>query len=210
MKRIFVICLFFPLISCSQTSSVFNLQNSIPLEWGKNCISEMDCFYLSLDSVLVFDDDDIYDYNYNLNYSYGNNEKQIVASGDFDDLLYGSTLNSFRCEKDNSNIVFLKIHYEYLATFKVYYLKNGKLLMIGDWGINTPLPSKKMLDNLDYSIEHIRIHQKNDVIEFSFIKDVQFKIIKENNNFDDWGTFKAGELIVSFNTVDGLLKRIDK
>ena len=91
-------------------------------------------------------------------YSFGNINKQVVAKGDMDDLLYGSTLNSFRSEKDNSYIVLLKNNNEYSPTFKAYYFKNGRLLIIGDWGINAPSPNKKMPDYLDYSVENIRIH----------------------------------------------------
>jgi hypothetical protein len=210
MKRFFFIWVFLPFISCCQTNNEFKLHNSIPIEWGKNCIGEIDCFYLSLDSTLVFDDDDIFDYYYTLYYSYSNKNRQVVVTGDLDDLLYGSTLNSFRCEKANSYIVLLKNDHEYSPTFKVYYLNNGKLLIIGDWGINAPSPRKKTPDYLDYSVANIRIYQKNDEIVFSFLKDVQFKVLKENYNYDDWGSFKAGELIVSFNIIDSSLKRIGK
>jgi hypothetical protein len=65
-------------------------------------------------------------------------------------------------------------------------------------------------DYLDYSVKDIRIHQKNDEIEFSFLKDMQFTVITDEYKYDTWGSFKAGELLISFNITDMKLKKIEK
>jgi len=210
MKRFFFIWLFIPFISCCQTSSEYKLQNSILVEWGKNCISEIGCFYLTLDSTLVFDDDDIYDYYYTLYYSYRNINKQVVATGDWIGLAYGSTLSGFKSEKENSYVVIWKVDGEFLPLFYVYYIKNDRIMKIGEWGIIEPCDN---CDTGDYLVEEIRIHQRDEKLEFSFLKEMSFVVYKDLSKsliYDDWGSFKAGGLIISFNIIDGTVKKIAK
>jgi len=209
MKRCFFILVFIPFISYCQTNTEFKLQNSFPVGWGKNCISKIDCFYLSLDSALVFDDDDIYDYYYTLYYSYGNENMQQIVTGDWSDLGYSLTLHSFKSEKGNSYIVFWKKEFEFSPVFDVYYIINGMVLKIGEWGVAI----SRIVHNCefcDYSVEDIRITQKNNEIEFSFLKEMQFTVINEEYDYDDWGTFKAGELTVSFSIIDGTVNRVER
>ena len=210
MKRLFFIWFFIPLISYCQTDSEFILQNSISVEWGKNCISEIDCFYLSLDSALIFDDDDIYDYYYTLYYSYENERKQEIDSGNWDDLGYDLTLYSFKSQRDNSYVVFLEFEYEHFSSLMAYYIRERKLMRIGKWIIYLPCDT---CERADYNIENHYLYQKNDEIEFYSLKDVEF-LDYSNKKYhwesNDWVSYKAGELIISFNIIDGTVKRVEK
>jgi len=209
MKKSFFIWFLIPFISCCQTNSEFVYKNSVPVEWGKTCISEVDCFYLSLDSTLVFDDDDIYDYNYSLYYSYGNKKKQQIDSGYWSDLGYSLTLHSFMFEKNNSYVVLWESEYESYSFFTIYYLYQGMIVKIGVWGFSI---SRIIYgcEYCNYPVEDIRIINKDNEIEFSFVKDVDFMVITEDFDFDHWGTFDAGELTVSFNINDGMIRKVEK
>jgi len=199
MKKILFILSLIPFISYCQTDNEFKLQNVSQLDWGNFCISKVDCFDLSFDPVF-------FDYCI-LYYSHGSEKKQMVDTV-FSQMLYGSSLSSFKSEKDNSYIVLWKIEGEFAPSFYIYYIKDGKLLKIGEWGINEPCDT---CDDLDYSVKDIRIFKKNDEIEFTFLKDTNFMVFNELSlDYDDWGLFKAGKLVVSFNIVDGSLKKIGK
>jgi len=201
MKRLFFIWFFIPLISYCQTDSEFKLQNSISVEWGKNCINEMDCFYLSLDTN---------EYVYSLYYSFENENMKQIATGDWTELVYSADLHSFQNENANSYIVLWEKANEYNPFFTIFYLFDGKIVKIGEWGIAISRIDY-YCEFCDYSVEDIRITQKNDEIEFSFLKDIGFMIVtKEYYDYDDWELFKAGELIISYNIVDGMVKRIEK
>ena len=201
MKNLFFILFFIPFISYCQNGSEFILQKSLSFERGNNCITNNDCFSLSPDipnniSRTIF-------YTYVLN---GN--KQTIDTIYYAHI-YGLTLSNFKNENENSNVVFLKIEDEYVPTFFIYYIKYGKLMKIGEWIIAIPY-IKYGCEYCDYSIEDIRIHQRNDEIVFSFLKDMRFVVMGEHyNDYDDWGTFEEGKLKVSFNIADGSLKVID-
>ena len=208
MKRFFFIWLFIPFISYCQNDNEFRLQSVSQDDWDNFCISKMDCF--SIENT-IDDFDEIGMFYYILYYSYGKSKnKQAVDSVDDTSLLYGNLLYSFNSQKDNSHIVLWKIDGEHVPLFYLYYIKNGKLIKIGEWLITEPCDT---CDGLDYSISDIRIFHKNDKIEFLFLKETSFGIYKELSkslDFDDWGTFKAGELVVSFNIVDGTVRRVEK
>jgi len=127
-------------------------------------------------------------------YLYGNENKQFIDSIEIDG--YGSTLYSFKSEKNNSYVVLWKIEHEYSPTFKAYYLVNGNLVKIGYWGIFTPCDN---CDTQDYPIEYIRIFQRDDTIEISFLKDAEFIDYSENSYNEKWTLYKAGTLAHSFN-----------
>ena len=200
MKKIFFILFLIPIISYCQTDTEFKLQNSIVVKWEKNIhITKNDYFLLN---------DDTSNFCSIMLYSYGGSgKKQAIDSIDYSGLLYGSTLNSFKNENDNSHVVLWKVDGEYNPFFYIYYIKDGKLMKIGEWVIYEP-PGEILPDRLDYSVKNIRIYKINDEIEFSFLKDVEFMVYRENHNYDEWGTFKAGKLTVSFNIIDGSIKEI--
>ena len=50
----------------------------------------------------------------------------------FSQMLYGSTLNSFKFQKDNSYIILWKIEMEFVPLFYAYYIEDGKLIKIGE------------------------------------------------------------------------------
>jgi hypothetical protein len=120
-------------------------------------------------------------------------------------MLYGSTLNSFKSTKDNSYIVFWKIEMEFAPLFYVYYIKDGKLMKIGEWEIIAPCDT---CDTGDYSVEDIQIFQKDEKIEFLFLKEIRFVNFSTYYDSELWGTFETGELTIAFNLVDGTLKRV--
>jgi hypothetical protein len=196
MKKIHLILFLIPLISYCQTDNEYKLQKTSHSDWDQFCISKIDCFNLNYDAVS-------FDYCM-LYFSHGSEKKQMVDTV-FSQMLYGSTLNSFKSTKDNSYIVLWKIEMEFVPLFYAYYINDGKLIKIGEWTIYVPCDT---CDAGDYKVENIRIHQKDKEIEFSFLKDTRFFVNKENFKYDDWGTFKAGELKVSFNIVDETVKRV--
>jgi len=199
MKKIYIILFFIPFISCCQTDTEFILQKKLLFEWGKDyCISKNDCFFLDMDTNGVI----IMSYS-----SERYKNKQAIDSID-DAGLYGTALYSFQNETDNSYVVLWKNEGEYNPYFNIYYLSKGKVVKIGEWMILIPHIVYNC-EYCDYSAEDILIHQKNNEIEFSFLNDTDFVILREYSNYDDWGTFKAGKLKVSFNIVDGTVKKVN-
>ena len=173
MKKIFFILFFVPLISYCQTDTEFKLQKSIKFDWGDNkCITENNCFSLVLDTS---------DFRLTMFYSDEKFGTKQVVETKIDYLSYGSTLNSFKNKKDNSYVVLWKIDDEHYPFFYIYYIKDGKLMKIGEWVIYEP-PGEILPDRLDYSVKNIRIYKINDEIEFSFLKDVEFMVYRENHN----------------------------
>ena len=198
MKKVFFILLFIPLISYCQNDNEYRFQNVSQLDWDNYCISRMDCFDLS------------FDINYCiLLYTHGKEKKQMIDTV-FSQMLYGSTLNSFKSQKDNYYLVLWKIEGEFVPTFYAYYVKDGKIMKIGEWVLFVPC---KTCETVNYLIEDIKIFQNDDEIEFIFLKETSFvayKDLSKSLDHEDWGSFQAGELIVSFNIVDGTVKRVEK
>jgi len=198
MRKLFFILCFIPFISYCQTNSEFILQKSFSGQRGNHCITNNDCFHLSPDNPNNISRTIFYTYEQDKN-------KQAIDTIDYAQI-YGLILYSFKNEKDNSYVVSWKFEDEYVPTFFTYYIKDGKLMKIGNWIIAIPY-NKYGCEYCDYSIEDIRIHQRDDEIEFSFLKDMRFIDLK-NYDYDDWGAFEAGELILSFNIVSGELRVI--
>ena len=119
--------------------------------------------------------------------------------------VYSISLNSFKHEKNNSHVVLFRMEGEYIYTFYIYYINEGKIMKIGEWGVAVPY-DKYNCEFCDYSIEDIQIHQRNDNIEFLFLTDARFFV--EGDHYEDWGTFDAGELKVAFNITDGTIRKI--
>ena len=209
MKNLFFILFLIPFISFCQADSEFVFKDSISVDWGKNCISKMDCFFLNLDSTLLFNDEDIYEYYYTLYYLCENGNKQTMATGYWEDLGYNVTLYSFQSEKNKSYVVLWKFEFEYNPYFNAYYIHNGKILKIGEWGIAVPY-TEYNCEYCDYSVEDIRIYQRDNEIEFSFLKNMNFIDTSVDINNYDWISYKAGELVLSFNILNESLKVIEK
>jgi len=204
MKKFFFIWLFIPFISFCQNDNEFKLQNVSQKNRNDFCISKMDCFYIE-NTIDEFDEVGMF--YYILYYSYGESEnKQAVDSIDDSSLLYDS-LYSFKSQKDNSHVVFWEIGGEYGPSFFTYYIRDGKLTKIGKWIMVEPCDT---CDYFGYSLNDIKILQRDNDIEFLFLKETEFIVERESFKYDNWGVFKAGELIVSFNTVDGTVKRVEK
>jgi len=198
MKRFFLIWLFIPFISYCQNDHEFKLQNVSQKYWDDFCISKMDCFSLSFDTVY-------FDYCI-LFYSYEEKKKQMIDTV-FSQMLYDYPLSSFESQANNSHVVFWEIGGEHGPFFYAYYIKDGKLTKIGKWIMVEPCDT---CDYFDYSLNDIRIFHKNDEIEFLFLKETSFFVGNENYDYDDWGLFKAGELVVSFNIANGTVRRVEK
>jgi hypothetical protein len=98
---------------------------------------------------------------------------------------------------------------EFAPSFYIYYITYGKLIKIGEWVIYEP-NGELLPDYFDYSIDNIRIHQKNNEIEFSFLKNMDFIDTSADNYNEDWVSYQAGELILSFNITNGTRKRVEK
>ena len=184
MKKVCYLFFLFSFVSCYQNDLEFKLQNSFSVEGDSNYISEKDCFYFCTDSNL---------FSLTMYYSYGKyGDKQMIDTMDYTDMQYGSTLNSFKSEKNNSYVVLWKIKHEFSPIFKVYYVRDGKLIKMGVLTIYTPCET---CDYLDYSIEDMQIFQKNNEIKISFLKNIYYWDTEKNE-----GTlYDAETLILSFN-----------
>ena len=193
MKHICYILLLLSVISCCRNDTELRLQKFSSVDWGDNCITGEDCFYLDADSAL---------FSITMSYSYKNGNKQLVSTMDYNSMLYGSELYCFKSEKDNSYVVLWKMEHEFFPSFKVYYLKAGKLMEIGDWGIYTPC---KDCDTFEYSVDDIRIQEKEGRIEFTFLKDMQYIDYRKQLFAGDWTSFKSGALTLFFNPKNGVL-----
>jgi len=134
----------------------------------------MDCLYLTLDSTFAFSKNGInyYDDYYYLYYSYGNEHRQIIDSIDPAGI-YTSMLYGFKNEIGNSYVFLWKMESEYNPYFNAYYISKGKIVKIGEWKMAVPYVEYNC-EYCDYSIEDIRIHQRDDEIEFSFLRNMSF------------------------------------
>jgi hypothetical protein len=187
MKELYFIILLFFFVSCNKDNSEFKIQKSFTVRLGNNFITPQDCFCLSSDSV---------SFSFILYYSYGEQRyKSAIDTFDYSDIQYGAKLYGFKSSVNNSNVVLLKIENEFFPTFKVYYVKEGKLIKIGYWGVFTPCDT---CDFQDYLIEDIRIFQRNNKIVFLFLEDVKY-LNYENLHNDSWEFFKAKTLMLPFN-----------
>ena len=189
MIRVSFILLFVSLISCGRTGSEFEFQDSFQVNSGETiCINTNDCFHFGADSSFCYSI---------MSYSYEN--KRTVDTLDY--TIYGATLNSFKSQEDSSYVVLLKIEREFHPTYNLYYIKDEKLIKIGELEIFTPCET---CDTFDYSIEDIRIFRRDKEIEFDFSKDANYLDTEEGN----WNLYKAGTLKLSFNIVAGSLKKV--
>jgi len=207
MKNLFCFLCLAPFASCCQSDFEYKFQNTFQMEVGKYCISKWDCLYLNLDSTLIFSDDDIYGHYYSLNYSYKNGNKQLLKTMDVMALLYDVTLNSYQSKSDDSYVILLKSEGENFPILDIYYLKNGVIFNIGEWGIASVC---KTCDYPGYSIKDIQIQRSDNNINFYFLKKGDFIDIQKKMFSGNWYSFNSGELIVSFNPVDGTVKRVEK
>jgi len=185
MKNVRFLLFLFSFISCDATDSEFRFQNSFPVGKDSNCISAKDCFSLDNDS----------NFFYTMCYSHNNGNKQSIDTVNDTDLLYGSTLNSFKLQENNSYVILWKIKHEFTPSFNAYYVRNGKIIKIGEWGMFTPCET---CDIQDYSIEDVLIYQRNGKIEFLFSKDVEYIDYGEDIYRNNWVSYKAGTLTFSF------------
>jgi len=203
MKKSLFVFFLIPFISCCQIDSEFLLQKSFSLEQGNYCVTNNDCFSFSRDT-------NTWNYCLTMFYSFNKNgEKYKIDCVDIEDK---PTFNFFKSQQNDSYIILLKSDFEYSPIFHLYYLNCGKIIKIGEWGISEPYKEgldMKYRTYFDYYIEDFKILRKNEKIEFSFSKDMVFVDYSKGKN-DDWGVFKAGELVVSFNPVDGTVKRVEK
>jgi len=210
MKRFFLILFLLPYTSYCQIDSEFILQKPFFDQWSRYCISKMGCFDLTLDSTLAFSKNGInyYDDYYYLYYSYGSEYKQLIDSIDPAGI-YGSMLYNFKNETDNSYVVLWKMEGEYNPFFNAYYISKRKIVKIGEWGM-TVSNIEYYGEYCDYAIEDVRIHQRHNEIELSFLKNMNFIDLSKDIYNEDWALYKAGELIITFNIVDGALRLIER
>lgn len=92
---------------------------------------------------------------------------------------YGSRIDAFDSKTSKDTIIIWSIEYEYITVLHLYYLKNCKVLKIGEL---TPLLDCKNCDTKNYPISSIKIFDDKSSIRLEFLKPVEFKDQKINNN----------------------------
>jgi hypothetical protein len=182
MKNIFLISLLVVLFSCKSSDRLFVPGDIMNVEIGDNFITSDDSFRVSVDSAGL---------SFVLDYLHGEKPRQTLCKCDITEFAYGSTLCVYESGDGNSRVVFWKIEHEHYPSFKVFYIDNGALKKVGDWGIFTPCDS---CDVLDYAFSDVRVRGRNGGVEFLFSCDVEF-IDHDGRLFGgDWRSFEAGRL----------------
>ncbi len=183
MTRVYIILLLLPLVSCGQSNLEFELLNSFPINLKEPvCINTRDCFYFSSDSNLYY-----------LVMSYSDvqcEKKKLIDSVDFSP--YSSKIHVFKLQKNNTYVVLWETEYEYLSILIAYYLEAGRIFRMGELEISLPCQS---CESMEYPIKDIRIQEKKNEIEISFLKEVNYK----EKNSSQWNTYKPGVLKFHFN-----------
>jgi hypothetical protein len=195
MKKILFLLFIIPFSSYCQDNLEFKLKFSKKVDLEKTiCISKNDYFCVETDKGLYFE------YLYYLQ-SNGEN-RQIIDSSWIDG--YGSTIHCFMSENNDSYVVLWEWEGEHFPVFNIYYFKDKLLIKVGEWGIIKPC---KTCDYSGYYVKDIQINKRNDEIIFLFLKNVEFLDLTENLFNGDWMFIKAKDLMLSFNIIDGTLKR---
>ena len=192
MARVYFLLFLLPFISCININSEFELQESFSVSLENSiCINAKDCFFCVSDSSLFYE---------TMYYSQGGSENnQKIDAVEF--IHYSSTLYSFKSQKSSSYVVLWKIEREFTPIFNAYYINEGKLMKIGELGIYMPCDT---CDTFDYSIQDIRIFQRDKEIMLSFLKDIYY--MDKSTNI--WTLYDTETLKLSFNIVNGLLSNV--
>ena len=187
MKKILFVFLLLSFTSCGQTVFEFKLLNSFPVKINNPvCIDKESCFCFSSDSNLYY-----------LVMHYSDKEcevKQLVDSVEFSP--YKSAMHSFKAPKTNSYVILWETQYEYYPIILAYHIEQGTITKMGEIDIALPCQS---CESFEYPVKDIRIIQKKDDIEISFLKDASHK---EKGN-SEWKLFKAGTLKYYYNSTTG-------
>lgn len=175
----------FTFVSCGDSISEFKLQNSFYIKLQDSVhINTQDCLYFSSDSSLY------QLFMYYTNVEMGN--KILIDSVEFSP--YKSMIYSYKLQDNDSYIVLWETEYEFYPQIYAYYITTEEeIIKIGELLISLPCQS---CDNFEYPIENIKILKNKKNIEFSFLKDVNYKP-KEGSV---WQLYKAGALKCIYNT----------
>lgn len=120
-----------------------------------------------------------------------NDLKVVIDTVDYSP--YNSKLYSF-ISNNKEFVVLWVTEYEYYPLIIAYYLKEGSLSKIGSLEISRP---DSLNESFEYPIKCIRVSKLGDNIEFSFLKDVNYKI-----NDNEWKLYKAGLITYRYNIPD--------
>jgi hypothetical protein len=191
MIRIYFILFLLFFVSC-ETNEDFTFQNSYSIDFKiPTCITKNDCFCFSSDSNL---------FSLMMYYSDAKcEEKKLIETVEFSP--YNSTVHSFKSQKDNSYVVLWETEYEYIPIIQAYYIFEGRLMKIGELEISLPCQS---CESFQYPIKEIKIFQRKEEIEISFLNDVNYRATGSN----EWKLYKAGTLKYRFNKKTNELKHI--
>ena len=187
MKAYFLTCV---LLSC--LSLLFG-QTKQNLKLSKSkVVSIVNPISLGSDNYFSFRTDDNYQYlmmQYSNLRCEQNIPKTTVDTIDYSP--YKSKLYSYVSEDRKEYVILWVTEYEYYPDIIAYYLKEHQLFKIGRLEISRPCPS---CESFEYPIESIIVIKINDNIEFSFSKDVNFKL-----NDTEWKLYKPGLLKYQYN-----------
>lgn len=185
MKRVYFIFLLFPFVSCAQTNSEFDLQDSFLINLkGTICINEKDCLYFSNDSSFSY---------LEMYYVAEDKSKNLIDSVEFSP--YKSRLYSFKSQEKNTYVILWETEYEYFPVIIAYYFAEQKIEVIGELKISLPCQS---CESFAYPIKDIHILKRKDEIEISFLKNVNYK----EKGFRQLKEYRPGALKFYFNILN--------
>jgi len=187
MMKIFfltVLLLQFSLL-WAQTKYDFKLTKSVQFNAGKS-------MYLNSNNCLCFKSDNSFSYLIMYHSNYGCKRNALMIVDTVDVTPYTSKVHSFCSDNDKKEFVVLwETKYESLSYILAYYLIGNQLFKIGELKISLSCPT---CEYFGYPIKSIGIRKVNDNIEFSFLKDLDYRISESEEK-----TFKPGEFKYRYN-----------
>lgn len=160
---------FFLFFTCCYSDFEFSFKETFIFDRMNNtCINNgKDCFKLTADKNL----NTLYMSYFNI----ATDSFSIVDSIEFSS--YNSMLHTFKSQDGLSLIVLWETEFEYFPIVNAYFITSGKILKMGQLDISLPCES---CEHLEYPIKETRIFRKDNKIEMTFLKDVNYVDPKTN------------------------------
>lgn len=115
---------------------------------------------------------------------------------------YKSYVHLFKCNSNESYVMFWETHYEQIPYTIVYYFHKDKILRIGEFEI---AKACNTCEHYEFPVEDIEIKFKTDKLEFIFTKGIYYKLGKPDEKH-----FKPNSLKYIFNLATQNLELIEK
>jgi len=186
MKKILVFSLL--LVGCIITTSF-----DYKLSRKKEILPNDSIIVNSLQQLLFKTDDKLYTQTMNLRHL-KLSKIAIEKVDSVDATSYISNIYIFEANKNESNIIFWETQYENIPITYAYYLCQNKLIKIGEFEVTKRYKN----ETYEFPANEIDIKQVNNVINFSFRKDIYYRVSKVDEKI-----IKANKIIYIFDVKTG-------